>query len=530
MSKLSKKNPPLSDINPYIQSLIKKSSDVFWMRSANFLEQIYISPAYEEVWGHSADELYKDATVWNNHVVPEDVERIKKGSILRRLKPSSSDNYHEWYRIKRADGEIRWIVDESFPVFNNEGTHIGFTGIARDVTTEKQREKALLESKEAAESANQAKTEFIANMSHDLKSPLHAILGMAEILQLKKHSPEQTEYLEGIIGSGRVVLKLVNDILNFATIQEGKTDPINIAFNLKTLVEEAVSTITLQAAQKRVSLSLSYSNELDNQFIGDPQSINRILINLLSNAIKYTDEGQINISVQAAELNNDNILLRITVEDTGIGISQEHLPYIFDRFYRTDHSYNSPYKGTGLGLSIARELIKQMNGNIQVTSELGVGSSFNCFISLKLIRLNTKVSETPTPTPNKNQNLVLPKAYKVLLIEDNLFAQKVSKVFLQQMGCKIDLAISADEALQLLESEEYDVIFMDLGLPGQSGIEITKQLRSNPGINQNRPIIGLTAHASAGEEMQCRRAGMNEFIAKPASMQDLYRSIMKVLS
>jgi len=221
--------------------------------------------------------------------------------------------------------------------------------------------------------------------------------------------------------------------------------------------------------------------------------------------------------------------LRLTIEDTGIGIAEEHLPYIFDRFYRTDHSYNSRYKGTGLGLSIARELIKQMNGNVQVTSQLGVGSTFNCFIPLKLINTDIKPS-IPSIDSLKNHIKLLPKAYKVLLVEDNLFAQKVSKVFLQQMGCKIDLAISAEEALQLLKSEVYDVIFMDLGLPDQSGIEITKQLRRTPGINQSCPVIGLTAHASPSEEMQCRRAGMNEFIAKPAAMQDLYESIMRVVA
>lgn len=523
------KKPPIAikNINQYIQALAEKSNDVFWIRNADYSEQIYVSPSYEKVWERKSEELYSHPEQWNTFIVPEDIERMKKSISLRNKEVKPTDVYSEWYRILRPNGDIRWIKDQSFPIFSEEEKHIGFAGIAQDVTVEKQKERTLNAAKEQAEAANQAKTEFIANMSHDLKSPLHAILGMAEILQLKEHSAEQKEYIEGIMGSGQVILKLVNDILNFATIQEGRTDPLSITFNLRSLIEEAVSTISLQASQKNVGLILSYPEPLDHQFIGDPQAINRVLINLLSNAIKYTDKGHISVSLEVTNTYKNEILLKLIIEDSGIGIGEEHLPYIFDRFYRTSHSYNSRYKGTGLGLSIAKELIKQMNGDIQAESTIGKGSRFCCFIPLKLIDTTSKSESSKVI---EVQKLRLPKCYRVLLVEDNLFAQKVSHVFLQQLGCKIDLAHNAAEALEQIRNKPYEIIFMDLGLPDQNGLEVTDLIRKTPGLNQNSPIIGLTAHASPEEEMQGRHLGMNHFITKPASLLDLYQAILKVMT
>jgi len=522
---MQNKNPSdnFKDYSHHFETLASHSDCVFWIRGTDYYEQIYVSPSYEKIWGGSIKELYANPQLWDEHILSEDRSHSKPA-----LNTSPAEAELTVYRIIRPDGELRWIKERSHAIFDAEGKHMGYAGISQNITPEKQKEVLLTTTSETSEDANRAKTEFIANMSHDLKSPLHAIIGMAEILDIRKHLIEQKDTISGIIGSGQVILKLVNDILNFATIKEGKMEPIFIPFNLKALIQEGMSTITLQASQKEVKVTLSYSETWGNEFIGDPQAINRVFINLLSNALKFTNSGHIKVSVELQPTPTNEIVLKIEVEDTGIGIAEEHLPYIFDRFYRTDPTRRNRYKGTGLGLAIAHELVTQLKGSLEASSTLGKGSIFTCCIPLRIIDANIKAYNSLIKT--SKQTLRLARSYRVLLVEDDVFAQKVSQTFLQQLGCRVELAMCAEEALNKLKPKAYDLIFMDLGLPDKSGLETTTLIRSTPGINQSTPIIGLTAHSSPGDELKCRNAGMNDFITKPASIKELYDGIIRVKS
>ncbi len=519
---------PEIDISPYIQAIAEKSRDVFWIRSTDYGKQLYISPAFEIIWGRSREELYNHPERWETYLIPDDSERLRESVQKRNPKALPTDIFNEWYRITRPDGEIRWLKDQSFPIYDLSGNHIGFAGIVQDITQEKQHEFALKQAKDLAEKARLAKTEFIANMSHDLKTPLHAIIGMAEILKMRNPAAEEMEYLNGISSSSQVILKLINDILNFSSIQDQTRTPTFIIFNLKNIIEEALSTINLHASQKNISIILSYPDSLPHQFIGDPQSINRILINLLSNAIKYTDSGYIIVTVDSVEFKDSFAHLKMSIEDSGIGIEEENLPYIFDRFYRVQHNHNTHIKGTGLGLAIAKELVKSSGGEISVNSVKGSGSTFNFTLTLQILE------QQPLRTLGESyysriqsEDLHLPNSYRILVVEDDLFAQKISKVMLEKLGCKIDIATNGAEAIDLIHSKNYDIIFMDIGLPDITGLLITEKIRNSENSNSKTPIIGLTAQASNEEKIECEKIGMNNVISKPATIVDLHTIILK---
>ena len=301
----------------FFQLFVEKIRGVFWVKDAAAHKQIYISPAYEKVWGRSCESLYEDPKSWLASVLQEDLDnnKVDLSCFDGEEHNDSTEPCRFRFRIRRSDGSIRWIKDTHFPI-RDKNKLIGFAGIAEDITEDVLREKELREAKENAEKANRAKSDFLAMMSHELRTPLNANLGMAQILETSELTEEQTDQIEVITQSGQNLLALLNDLLDFAKLEMGKLSFNNDLVSLRELIEKVVSDMLSQAKDREIELKLNYAYNIPNTVIGDAKRIRQILINLISNAIKFTELGYVQVSVSCLQKNyraatSSKILLRL---------------------------------------------------------------------------------------------------------------------------------------------------------------------------------------------------------------------------
>ena len=420
--------------------------------------------------------------------------------------------------VRRGDEELVYL-SQKVPIKNAHGDVIGVLSISFDITNRKSAETALNKAKDVAESANKAKAEFIANMSHDLRTPLHAILGMADMLSRQRHYPAQADLIKNIKVAGKTLLTLVEDILQFSKIEAQRLTASMADFDLAELIEDICVTVSSQAEIKGLQVVHTIASDVPLAIHTDADFLRRILLNLASNAVKFTEHGEIKVSVDLAEtIDEKDIVLNITVADTGIGIPTEALEGIFNRFYRVDDTTHASQRGLGLGLSIVNEMVLQLGGTVQVESETGKGSQFH-------IRLPVRIADA-MPTMPDDSGTNGPITLKVLLVEDDMLARNVSTALLENIGCNVATAINAREAKEKALEACWDIIFIDLGLPDGNGLDVTSELRQHKAL-KDMPIYALTAHASKEDERKCLAAGMTGFLVKPASFNDFKNVLLK---
>lgn len=422
-----------------------------------------------------------------------------------------------------SDGKKRTFLSKKIPLLNQTGECVGILGMSCDITGRIEIENKLLEAKHQAEEANRAKTHFIANISHDIRTPLHTILGTAELLKIKQRLPDQEPHLDAIIQSGETLLKLVENILDFSTLEQEKMQLNDEPLDLLQLIKNAVATITHSAHEKGIEVIINHPHEWPNNLTNNAEAISRIVLNLLSNALKFTNAGQIVISLEVVDSTNHSVTLSLSIKDTGIGIAQHELKNIFDRFYRVNPAYKGKYKGAGLGLAITKKLVDNLKGSIRVESHLNVGSQFTVILPFKKISLGKTLS--PSINGYAAANEKRQKKLSVLLVEDVPLIQKFSMDVMEMLGCEVTVANNAAEAVAFSKNN-YDLIFMDIGLPDDDGLSVIRQFRKNKRHLQT-PIVALTAHATDQVRDDCFAAGVNDFIAKPASYRTLLTCISK---
>ncbi len=355
-------------------------------------------------------------------------------------------------------------------------------------------------------------THFLANVSHDLKTPLHAILGMAEILQVRRHYPEQAEYLETIMQSGKIMLELIEELTAFATLDSGQFITHCEQFNLSHLIENTIQSLANQAMRKSIKLIFSYDENAPQQILSDPQIIRRIALNLVSNAIKFTTRGYVLVAVKCLNVENDMAKLQIMIKDTGQGIAQTDLAHIFERFYRAASTSEKHAAGNGLGLAIAKQMAKRLQGDLAVESTANKGSSFYFTFTARLTVGNEQLRVKAEHTVSHPQGKL-----RVLLIEDDILAQKASSTMLQSLGCHLTTAATGQASLERIAQQQFDLILCDLGLPDCDGFDLVKAIRGKT----STPLCALTATTSTAEQRYAFELGVNYFLAKPASLADL---------
>lgn len=416
-----------------------------------------------------------------------------------------------------TDGTEKLFLSQKAPIKNKANKTVGCIGVSFDITDRKQAEIALGQAKEKAETANTLKSEFIANISHDIRTPLHSVIGLSELLQIKDHSQEQEDIIQSLVQSSKTLLTLVEDVLNFAKI-EAQLTKNNIKFNLETEINNTIETVSNYANKKQLPISCEYDKNIPQKIINDNTVINRILLNLLSNAIKFTDKGKVEVFATCTKKTKNKCTIEISVKDTGIGIPKDKLAFIFDRFYRVKPAYEGEYKGTGLGLAIVKQLADSIQATFKTESKQGRGSIFTFRFESKI------VSKPKIKTPNTVSTLDQNKKRHILLVEDDLITQKYTVTTLNDLNCAVDIAPTGKAALKTAH-KHYDIVFMDIGLPDMSGFEVAKRLRKTQ--TSHTPIVALTAHARDFDLDEETLAVMDDFLQKPANHQNFLDILSK---
>ena len=381
----------------------------------------------------------------------------------------------------------------------------------------KLQEKAKIE----AETYNRLQREFLANMSHDIRTPLHGIIGHAELLLNAGKEPKRDD-INQIVTSGELLLSLVNNILDLTKLESNKLGLVFAPFSLRELCKEIELVFHFTAKEKGLNLSFEIKENLPEFLIGDIKQIKQILINLISNAIKFTKKGSVRTSISCEKIEGEPWLI-FEVEDTGIGISEEHQKEVFNRFFQVNQKSNREHQGSGLGLIITKNLVELMGGSIEVKSEIGKGTSFIFKIRTEAVPENEE--QKKKAKENKEQDSILPPL-SILIAEDNEISQMLLQKQLQGLGYDADVASNGLEVLEHLETKTYDLIFIDVQMPFLDGIEASKEIRQNGDV-EKPVIVALTANALKEDKEICLEAGMNDYIFKPATIKDIKKVLIK---
>ncbi len=381
-------------------------------------------------------------------------------------------------------------------------------------------EQALESARRAAEMSNRLKSDFLAHMSHEIRTPLNGIIGMTDLL---KHTPLdalQREYLDAASTSADHLLGLVNDVLDVSKIEADRLTMEQEPVSLRSVIGEAELSMRHAAAAKHLILTATVDPGVPEYVVGDPVRIKQVLVNLLSNAVKFTRRGSVRITVTAEPAANGLVDIQFLVTDTGIGIPPDRLPHIFDKFIQGDATTTRHFGGTGLGLTIVYELTRLMSGDLDVTSELGVGSEFRVVLPMRPVTAPRIVAPQRTPMPSE--------PLRVLIVEDNATNQAVLRGMLLRHGCVVSSAESGAEAVERVREAQQDLVLMDCQMPEMDGYEATERIRALPPGRREVPIWAVTAHVQQSDRQRCAQAGMDGYLPKPVSpdqLADLLRAI-----
>jgi two-component system aerobic respiration control sensor histidine kinase ArcB len=433
-----------------------------------------------------------------------------------------------------TDGNTRILSTNKTPLIDEHGNVYGVLAIYSDITERKNLERSLENAKNMAEAASRAKSEFIANMSHDLRTPLNGIVGMSELLQGDVDKQQQKQYAEWVNESGEQLLGLLNGILDVVSADNIKENDIQEeTFELAQCLQDLVRLEIPSAELKGLSLKTNIPQNVPQYLHTDRTKLHRTLLNLLGNAIKFTEHGQITIEVELLNTSADRAQLQFRVVDTGIGIPDQLQDKVFDRFYRVNPSHKGVYSGHGIGLHIAQSYVKLLGGEIKVRSQESIGTTFYFDLNLKIGNKNdikpllSKTGISQKMVTSETGKLIpitqalLPNAPAVLLVEDNGIALKMVEVLATHLGCNYTSVKDGEKALRLAKSTHFDLIITDIGLPGISGHRLTHLIREWEYSTRKppTPIIGLSAHVNEEIKEECYLSGMNEVLTKPINLK-----------
>jgi PAS domain S-box-containing protein len=470
----------------------------------------YVNEAFQDTFGFAKEEVIGKTASELGMLSAE--EREKSISLLREQGSVKSLQGI----VYRKDRKQIWVITSLEIVEINESSFI--LASILDIDQQKKIEEEMMLAKEKAEQAVVAKNSFLANMSHEIRTPMNAIIGYTELLGQSDLDEEQAEHVSYVKIAGTNLLHIINDILDFSKIESGKIALESAPFNLKQMLKGIYNLLNVRTVEKKLDYNFFLDASLPEYVLGDSVRLNQILVNLIGNAIKFTVKGHVTVSVKKISEDSNSYKLKFTVQDTGIGIPASKIDAIFERFTQANTETTRKFGGTGLGLSIAKSLVELQGGEMHLTSELGKGSEFWFELSYKKVDTMTIEPLKKRFIPKKLLNNI-----KILLCEDNVLNQKLAKKVIAKFGFEVEIAENGKIGIEKLQKEKFDIVLMDLQMPEMDGYQTVLSIRNE--LRLQVPIIAMTAHSLVGEKEKCLEIGMNDYIGKPFSQEELYAKL-----
>lgn len=492
----------------------------------------FVSEGCFELTGYRPEDLVENRVVSFDQLIdPADHEWIWQ--TWERARALGQPARLE-YSITTASGQTKWLFEQGDFVLNDSGDVVALEGLIIDVTERKLLEQEMLAARQQAEAANAVKSEFLANMSHEIRTPMNAVLGLIYLCLQTQLSAEQRDMLSRSYAAAESLLDILNDILDISKIEAGKLEVEQVEFPLAEVLDKVFNLLKFRVEEKGLKHSVTVDEEVPSTVIGDPMRLGQVLLNIAGNAVKFTEQGSVSLELFCEAGVDGDLVLRFVFRDTGIGMSHEQMENLFESFNQTDTTITRKYGGTGLGLAISRRLVHLMGGDIQVESEPGKGSTFTFSVRFRSVERHVPALKDVWDYDTRMTSPLLDSAgmegslegVRVLLVEDNALNREVASGMLRGMGVEITLACNGQEALAILDQQDYDVVLMDMRMPVMDGLSATRQIRRNPRWNA-MPIIAMTANAMHSDVEACKAAGMNDHIAKPVSRKLLESALRK---
>lgn len=460
----------------------------------------------DEILGkHTSDLLYDNS---NKQLIKIQNDKRSDGSF----------GVHE-VQLMHKNGEKVWMIVSAAQILDPAGDIYGSVEIHFDITHRKKIEADLVQARELAERSLKSKDLFLANMSHEIRTPMNAIIGMSRLMEDTPLTNDQIDYQKAIQSSSEGLLVIINDILDMSKISAGKFTVEEIDFELDPLLDHLVKSLSFRADEKDIYLRIHKHPSINRFLKGDPTRLNQVLVNLTGNAIKFTQKGGVDIKIDLIESLEGKDIVEFAVQDSGIGIEEDRLHKIFDSFTQEDVSTSRRFGGTGLGLTISRELVKAFGGDLSVASVKNEGSTFSFILEME----HGEIIQKQEKSKDTDKDL---SSMSILLVEDNEINRFLATTVLTRWNAKVDTAVNGLEAIEKVNQTNYNIILMDMQMPEMDGIEATQEIRNT--LKLDLPIIALTANAIKGEKEKCLEAGMDGYVSKPFSPDELYEKIVEL--
>ena len=494
---------------------------VYSFRASGDFAPTFVSDSIQGMLGYRPEEYLKNADFWRGCVHPEDLARVE----AEQAQLFKTGQHSAEYRFRKKNASYCWVSDEQHLTRDTEGRPIEVVGSWSDIDTRKAAEQAIQAAQAELEKANEAKSAFLANMSHEIRTPMNAVLGLSHLALKTDPSPRQRDYLIKIKSSGQHLLGIVNEILDFSKIEAGKLAVESIEFELDKVLENVSNLIAEKASDKGLELIFDIEPAVvSTRLRGDPLRLGQILINFCNNAVKFTEHGEVVIRAHVEETFEDSLVVKFSVSDTGIGMTEAQIKRLFQAFEQADTSTTRKYGGTGLGLAISKRLAELMGGDVGVTSGLGKGSTF-WFTA----RLGKGVV---APRPNLLRSDL--RGRRVLIIDDNSSARTVLSNMLRNISFVADEAASGEEAIEMVRlaaerSEPYEIVFVDWQMPSLDGIETSKRILALPDLSVRPHLVMVTAYGREDVLKQAEENGLETVLVKPVTSSTLFDTIVAVL-
>ena len=496
--------------------------DMIWTTDDQLMPQ-YVSPSVSHLIGFPQEDAI---TAIHRHIILTSPSLINRSQLLCL---TEDQPLHWESEIRTEKGEVIWVESIASPLPESRNRFTGLIGMTRDITSRKKIMLELEAAREQAYAANRAKSEFLANMSHEVRTPMNGVLGMLQLLKMTALDDEQLDYVDTAMESGTSLLTIINDILDYSKIEAGKLQMTLEPFPIRETVRTLIASFKTAINPHRVKLFYTIAPEVPEILIADHVRIRQILYNLVGNAIKFTEQGEISVSLRTVQkIDADKVMVEFAVADTGIGMPGNIGDKLFEPFTQIESPRRKKIKGTGLGLSIVKLLVMQMNGTIHLQSNQAKGTTVTITLVIDQGHPTTTADQQPVQAPP----LTSPnRCLATLVVEDEQINQQILQAILTKLGHRATVAENGYAALDLLRSQHFDIVLMDVQMPEMDGLEATRIIRNSKdylGV-RNIPIIALTAYAMAGDKDKCLAAGMNSYLAKPVDMKELDR-LLKTLT